>query len=275
MNRPYSEEDLHLLAELLPSIAAQLRASLGTIHAAFERIAPAEKRQADPELDRQAAVLLQSYFRILRLAGNLTDASGLLGGEPLPLKNADLSAFIGGLCGIASPLAAELGLDFSFRAETESLITAMNRDAVQRIFYNLLSNAFKFTPRGGRVSVLCRAAGDQVLLSVRDTGRGISAEQLPLLFDRYLHGDRRDPPPYGLGMGLSLSRHLAEAQGGRLLVESAEGRGTTATLSLPRRRTTATVSDLPFDYAGGFEPALVELSDALPARVYSQDGTAQ
>ena len=108
-----------------------------------------------------------------------------------------------------------------------------------------------------------------MLLSVSDNGCGISEELRETVFDRYLHFQRMDPLPHGLGLGLPLCRRIAEGHGGRLMLRSAEGEGTTVTVSLPQKRSAdGGVRDVPFHYAGGFQSVLMELSDALPYRAF-------
>ena len=100
---------------------------------------------------------------------------------------------------------------------------------------------------------------------MEDNGCGIKEELQETVFDRYLHAQRMDPLPHGLGLGLPLCRRIAEGHGGRLLLQSREGEGTTVTCALPDRRAKSdVVRDVPFDYAGGFQTVLVELADALP-----------
>ena len=77
-----------------------------------------------------------------------------------------------------------------------------------------------------------------------------------------------DPPPHGLGLGLPLCRRIAEGHGGTLMAESREGQGSRFTLSLPDRQVGSGVSDVPFDYAGGFNRTLMALSDALPVSAF-------
>ncbi|MFR3923609.1 MAG: ATP-binding protein [Dysosmobacter welbionis] len=104
-----------------------------------------------------------------------------------------------------------------------------------------------------------------VRLSVSDTGCGIQEDQIPFLFDRYLHDDAMAPQPHGLGLGLPICQHIAERHGGTMIAESRPGQGSRFTLSLPDRRCgTADVSDVKFDYNGGFNPLLLALADALP-----------
>lgn len=137
--------------------------------------------------------------------------------------------------------------------------------------YHLLSNAFKFTPAGGKITVELRLSGKQILLSVTDTGTGIPAEKLETLFDRYLHENLMDPRPHGLGLGLPLCRRIAEGHGGVLLAESKEGAGSRFTVRMPKRRAeNGGVSDIPLDYSGGFNPTLLGLADALPTTAFRQ-----
>ncbi len=104
--------------------------------------------------------------------------------------------------------------------------------AVHRIFSNLLGNALKFTPPGGRISVDARPAEGSVVIAVRDTGPGIAAAEIPLLFARYRQtaSGRRE---LGTGLGLYVVRSLVEAHGGTVRVESELGRGTAFFVSLP------------------------------------------
>jgi len=96
---------------------------------------------------------------------------------------------------------------------------------------NLLGNALKFTPRGGRVTVRSERAGDELRVSVSDTGLGIPADKLESVFERFLqvgHDDRR-----GVGLGLFISKCIVEGHGGRIWVKSTEGEGSTFFFTLP------------------------------------------
>ena len=97
---------------------------------------------------------------------------------------------------------------------------------------NLIDNAVKYTPRGGRVDVDIRREGPAARLSVRDTGPGIPADELPRIWDRLFRGDT-SRTERGLGLGLSLVKAIVEAHGGAASVDSQPGRGSTFTVSLP------------------------------------------
>lgn len=268
------EQDQNQMAALFPNIAAQLRTILSSLHLAILLAAPAEDREEDPLLDSQAALLDHTYYQLLRLVNCLSDAEHLISDDPLPVQDQDIVSLVSDLCNSAASLAPLLDLELHFVCAMDHHICAVSASALEQLLYHLLSNAFKFTPRGGSVTVELRLYQKHVLLSVADTGRGISPERLPTLFDRYLHRELMDPPPHGLGLGLPLCRRIAEGHGGTLMAESRPGKGSRFTLSLPDRQVGNTVSDVPFDYSGGFNRALLALADALPAKAYllrSQD----
>jgi len=110
-------------------------------------------------------------------------------------------------------------------------------DRLRQVVWNLVSNAIKFTPNGGRVWVGLRRGGPGVQIIVRDTGQGISPELAPYVFDRFRQGDSSVSRRFGgLGLGLALVKHLVELHGGSVRVESpGEGQGATFTVSLPVR----------------------------------------
>ncbi len=263
------DSEVQLLATLFPNIAAQLRGALSNLRLAAAQLAPPDAREADPDLDAKAAQLDQSYYQLLRLVNNLTAASWFQTEGPFPLCNRDVVCLVSDVCEQAESLASLRGLTFSFLCSKPSHICAIHPAGLEQFLFQLLSNAFKFTPAGGQVTVELKVRSGRVLLSVTDTGCGIEESRLPTLFDRYLHPDRKDPIPHGLGLGLSLCRRIADGLDGRFLAESRLGKGSRFTLSIPDRQTeTSSVSDVAFDYTGGFNRALLALSDAMPPNAF-------
>jgi signal transduction histidine kinase len=112
----------------------------------------------------------------------------------------------------------------------------VDADKVRQVMVNLLSNAIKFTEAGGALRVWCDVSDAEVALRVRDTGRGISADELERVFDPFVQVDRHLTPSthQGIGLGLAISRDLARGMGGTLSAESVVGGGSTFTLTLPR-----------------------------------------
>ena len=270
MSTTNDREKEELLHRVFPHIASQLRGALGNIHSALGRIAPLEERERDEELDTNAALLYQSYYRILRVVNNLTDAAALEDEAPLPLENDDIVGFCRDLCRRCEDLARLRRQELLFKSDKSGHIVAFNAAYLERLLLNLLSNAFKFTPPGGTVTLSVKVQPSAVELTVLDTGGGVPQELLPTLFDRYLHTERMDPAPHGLGLGLPICRRIAAGHGGNIMVTSTEGEGTRVVVSIPNRQTDIVrVKDMGFDYAGGFNHMLLELSDALPHTAFT------
>ena len=186
-------------------------------------------------------------------------------------KNVDIVKFCQTLVEEASHPAQLLGLELVFSSDVDHCNIAIDAGRMERLVLNLLSNAFKFTPKGGRVTLEVRVEKEKVLLLVADTGCGISDDIATTLFARYLQPGRMEPPPHGLGLGLRICRQVAEEHGGSILALGNEDGGATLVVSLPRRRVQEGKMRTPFiPPKGSFNRTLVELSDALPKEAFTQ-----
>ncbi|MGC8878682.1 MAG: sensor histidine kinase [Anaerolineae bacterium] len=108
-------------------------------------------------------------------------------------------------------------------------------DRIAQVLGNLITNAIRYTPTGGRITMSAAHRGDNVVLRVQDTGSGIAPEDLPHVFDRFYRGDRARQSSGGeSGLGLAIARSIVEAHGGSIAVESVPGQGSTFTMTLPR-----------------------------------------
>lgn len=129
------------------------------------------------------------------------------------------------------PLAAEKGVQLAFDVAPDLPRISVDRRRILQVLANLIGNALKFTGSGGRVTVRADSAGDEVRIFVTDTGPGIPADQLPHLFDPFWQA--RTGTRDGAGLGLAIAKGIIDAHGGRLWVESEEGKGTTFAFSIP------------------------------------------
>ena len=256
---------------LLPQAAAQMRGALSSLYFAAARLAPAAAREQAPELDAKAALVDQSYYRLIRMVNDLT-ATRYLNDEPLPMKDRDIVDFVSELFAKIASLAPLRGLETRLICAADSHLCAFSPDALEQLLYQLLSNAFKFTPPGGLITVELRLTAGRVLLSVEDTGPGIPQERMETLFDSYHKADSPAPPPQGLGLGLAICRGIAQGHGGAITAESRLGKGSRFTFSMPDRLSGSTLSDVPFDYSGGFNRSLMALADAMPPKAFEIRG---
>jgi len=175
--------------------------------------------------------------RLIRLVGSLlTLARADAGQIPIALETVSLSELVAGAVEQVDPVAKQRDIELSASAGPAVTLQA-DEDLLLQLLLNLLDNAIKHTPAGGRVTVGWRVNGRQVELWVRDTGVGIAGEHLAHIFDRFYRVDKaRSRAEGGVGLGLSICRWIAEAHGGHISVRSAPGQGSTFTAGLPTGR---------------------------------------
>ena len=188
----------------------------------------AERVEIMQEAAAQIDALIQDLLDVTRLeAGRLTVSPRDV--PPAPLVEAALYAM--------RALAESSGVALEASYEGELPIVHADPERVTQLLSNLVGNALKFTPAGGRVEVRVQPYDEGALVSVIDTGEGIPAEQLPHVFDRFFQvSSTRVGARHGAGLGLPLSRGIVEAHGGTIWIESAPGRGTTVRFTLPGAR---------------------------------------
>jgi signal transduction histidine kinase/ligand-binding sensor domain-containing protein/DNA-binding response OmpR family regulator len=172
--------------------------------------------------------------RVLELIDQLLEVARLeVGSTPLRARRLELGTFVARLGEAFRPLAARRSIALVLELPEEPLTVFADPAHLETVLANLLSNAFKFTRSGGRVGLAVGAGPRAVRISVRDDGPGITAADLPHVFDRFYRGNEatgRHQP--GTGIGLALARELVALHGGTLEVESEEGSGSTFTVSL-------------------------------------------
>jgi two-component system phosphate regulon sensor histidine kinase PhoR len=130
------------------------------------------------------------------------------------------------------PQAERAGLTLTLDVPSDVPPVLADSERARQVVTNLVHNAIKFTLPGGTVSISAESAGDQVVVSVRDTGIGIPADDLPRIFERFYKADRARSGG-GTGLGLAIARHIVQAHGGRIWAESVEGKGSTFYFTLP------------------------------------------
>ena len=222
-------------SRFLSMMSHDLRTPLGAISGYAELISLGVR---GPVTDEQAADLSRIKRAARSLLGMLDDLLTVAREQDaqLPLRLEPLSphAELSEAEATVLPRYAEAGVRLVREACPPELVVRADRDRLQRILLNLLTNAAKFTPNGGQVSVGCSVVADRVAIHVADTGRGIPPEMLERIFQPFVQVERGDAGnEHGMGLGLAIGRELARAMGGDLSVESAVGRGSIFTLTLP------------------------------------------
>lgn len=212
--------------------------------------------------DRKLLEMMQHHAgRLLELINQILDLSKLEAGKvDLKPQVVDFPALLKGMVMSFESLAVQREVRLHFASEVDELALWVDPQKIEHIFNNLLSNAFKYTKAGEEVSVLLTLKEEWAQVQVKDTGRGIAADRLPYVFNRFFQAD--DPQPEGVsgtGIGLTLVRELVRLHEGRISVQSTEAKGTSFRLKFP----------LQPSYAGS--EGAIRASAALP---YSEQATS-
>ena len=225
----------------------------------------------EPAQKRSVQTMQRNARRLLRLINQLLDLSRLEAGVfELDARPANIVPFTRDLVYAFDDLARLNHIDLSFHTEEKSVVVLFDSEKMEQILFNLLSNAFKFTPASGSIDVKLTVSDDSfsngcVSIVVQDSGQGIPKDKLPHIFDRFYQvadGLKKKHP--GSGIGLSLCRELVHLHGGKISADSIPGSGTSFEIQLPL--STAQPHSDPI-HPGVSHTVLTQLSDEQPAPI--------
>ncbi len=246
-NRAALEESNQKLLELdqiksrfFANISHELRTPLTLLIAPLEALL--HRFSLDQETKELLATMHSNGMRLLKLINDLLDLVRMESGRMVVKHEPGAVAeFLKGLASAARQVADDKRLRLETHVDPALGTVLGDRDKLEKIVLNLVFNALKFTPAGGRVELRAEKQGEEFVLSVADTGMGIAAKNLAHIFDRFWQADSASNRKYqGVGIGLALVKELVEIQGGQVTVESQEGHGTTFTVRLPYQPAPAT-----------------------------------
>jgi heavy metal sensor kinase len=219
----------------------ELRTPVAILRGESEVALSKEARSAE-EYRESLGVLHQESERLTHIVEDLFTLTRADAGQyPLQTRDFYFDELIAECVHSARTLALAKNISLNFEGASESPIHA-DESLVRRMILNLLDNAIKYTPPGGRVKVSCQRVGNEYALSIKDTGAGIPAELQPRIFERFFRVDKarsRSESDGGAGLGLSISRWIAEAHQGRLELTCSDSTGSTFTAYLPAAQAAA------------------------------------
>jgi two-component system, OmpR family, phosphate regulon sensor histidine kinase PhoR len=232
-------------SELVSTVSHELRTPVTSISGYAQLLLDPEVGALTGEQQRMVEVVRRNSDRLLNLIEDLlalSRADGVDQTEPAP-GQVDLPALLDSVHRAMAPLAERRGLDVRLDCPDIVQTVAGSSGQLERVVLNLVSNAVKFTPEGGSVTVSLDQDQDGTLLTVSDTGLGIPQDELPFVFDRFYRASVAiEQAIQGTGLGLAVVRSTVEAHGGTVAIASEPGRGTTVSITLPKVRRAASAA---------------------------------
>jgi signal transduction histidine kinase len=228
-----------LRAEFVSVASHELKTPLSVIKGYAALLRDGIYGEVPEEQEKVLASIGDQSDRLGRLIQQLLDVSRFeAGGVRLHIQEIDAASFLQDLTVSFEALAVQNEIDFRLVAPPDLPPIHGDPDRLNEVVGNLLSNAFKFTPRGGRIRLGAhaevRGEADGVCIEVKDTGVGIPAEKLPRIFEKFYQVENdAQPLSVGSGLGLAISREITEAHGGTITAESRPGHGTTFRVFVP------------------------------------------
>ena len=230
----------NLTADIAHELRTPIQIIQGNLEGILDGVYKADEEHIQSTLDETRL--------LARLVSDLRDLSLAESGElTLNYEEISLFDFADDVFTSFSPKAEQCRLQFFLEKKVEisevvsesEIFVEADPDRLHQVLGNLLSNAIRFTPEGGEVLLVCSAKPEGVVFQVHDTGKGISEEDLPFVFDRFWQGDhsRSHQDGSGTGLGLAISQKFVEAHGGYIDVRSEVGKGTLFTVKLPYKPT--------------------------------------
>jgi signal transduction histidine kinase len=227
-----AEHAVEVRDEVLAVVSHDLKSPLASIGISADLLLRRSDRQA-PDLARHARKIQQRVTEMSRLIGDLLDAASLeAGGLAIRPRATRPDAIAHDAIERARPLADAAGIALHLDVDRDLPELVCDPERILQVLANLIGNALKVTPGGGRVGVRVEDSSGEVRFTVSDDGPGIAGEDLPHLFDRFRRG--RNASYHGTGLGLAIVRGIVEAHDGRVWAQSFPGQGARFAFVLPR-----------------------------------------
>jgi PAS domain S-box-containing protein len=219
--------------EFVSLVSHELRTPLTSIRGSLGLLAAGKVGEMPEKGRRMLEIAVQNTDRLVRLINDILDIERIESGRAtMELRPVDAAELIHQSVDVMAAMAERSGVRLFAWADPQPL--EADPDRILQVFTNLLSNAIKFSPPGGEVVVTMERQAGEVLFRVRDQGRGIPADRLESIFERFQQVDSSDAREKGgTGLGLAICRSIVQQHGGRIWVESTPGEGSTFTFTLP------------------------------------------
>jgi signal transduction histidine kinase len=223
----------HARAEFLAMVSTELRSPLDRILAGARTLLDPAAEPMTAEQKEDVRIVLTSTTHLVDLIDEVLDVSAIASGQvTLKLGDVDIGQLVGDVAKAQRPLVQQKNVEIRVHIAEPSPHARADERRLRQVITNLISNAVKFTEKGS-IDIAVSRESERVTVTVRDTGPGIAAAQLPRLFSEFVQLGSLKQRARGTGLGLAICKRLVEAHGGKVSVESELGRGSTFTVSVP------------------------------------------
>ena len=222
------------MSAMFTNITHELLTPLSVISASVDKL-----RDTEPEYSHEYDMMQFNIQRMVRLLQQILETSKSEAGQlRLLVAQGDVMKYVRETAECLEPLIAKKDMKFTINCQPESMMGWIDTDKLDKIIYNLLSNAAKYGKEGGNVTIdaITNDKYDHIIIKVSDDGDGISPQQMKHLFKRFQDGNYRQHQTFGTGLGLSLTRDLVYLNKGTINCQSEEGKGTVFTVTLPIKK---------------------------------------
>ena len=267
------EDDVSELQAM--ALAAQvLRTPLSNVMSVADRLFPLAGEDGDSASNEQLARINKGLYQMLRIVSNMSDAYRYSRENAPRLEIRDIRAIMEELFAANAQLISHAGITLTFENLPGSVFCLVDAEKLERAVGNILSNALKFTPKGGSIHARLTRKERMLYLTVQDSGSGIPGSLQGNVYNHFQRHPGIEDNRFGVGLGMVLIRSAATAHGGTVLIDQPEGLGTRITMTLAIRQDSdpmVRASIISVDYAGGRDHRLLELSEHLPPALFSPE----
>ncbi len=256
--------------QLLLSLVNKIQDITAPLMYVSQLLVPIVESASHPKSDRYLSILNQNCYRLIRIMNMLfmfEKSLDLTSFTDSP-EQCDITDVCRRVATQVTPLLKQLQLHFTLEGAEGFHVVHGKAIYLERMLYQLISNAIKFTPAGGEIKLQMKVVSQRVYLTISDTGSGIPDHILSTVFHRFKQENTLKDISSGIGLGLSFVRYIAEQSKGTVALTSKEGKGTRVTVTLPLEEASDTLCTPTVNLENGFSIALVELSDALPSSFF-------
>lgn len=268
------QEEVPTELQAMALAAQKLREPLNNVLSTSGVLFPTLSENCPEQQQEQLNRINRGLSQMLRIINNMTCADLYIREPRQNMTMQDIRALFGECFEKAAALTAQAGINLSFTNVAAPVYSLANPKRLEHAVYSILSNALKYTQKGGAIHAKLTKVGRKLHLTIMDNGSGMAAHLRSSLYSRYSRNPGIEDSRSGIGLGMVLLRSVASSHGGIVLVDQPGETGTRITMTMTIRQSSDPMVKSPDPFAAfddGFDLALMELSESLPAHLYNSE----